>query len=450
MPRKHLKLWPTALAVIALGSWIPAQAIDLKQAYDAAAAEDATLRAARAAAEAGRERLPQALSQLRPNVSLSASGFRNHLETTAPNLQGQSSTSVDNYSSNNAAIVLKQPLYRKQLNLNYQQAQLYVNEAELTLAREVQNLAVRVSGAFFDALLTQDQLTLLESQKKATQAQLDAARKALEAGTGTRTDIDEAQARLDLTIAQELEALQNVDYTRRQLQVLTNQAVTDLPELDAKALQLRSPEPAVLGEWLDKAEQNSPEIQALKARLEAARVEVSKASAGHLPTVDAVAQWSRSSSENVTRINSTYNNKQIGIQVSVPLYSGGYVSSTVRQALAEQERAEQLLEATRRDLGVRLHKEFRGVTEGVLRIRALEQAVKSAEQALESSKKSYAAGVRTVLDTLNAEQQLMTARRDLAQARYVYLMSQVRLNALAGQADAQHIADLNAWFKPRQ
>lgn len=450
MPHQHLKQWSAVLALIMLGGGMPTHAMNLQQAYDAAAAEDATLRAARAAAEAGRERLPQALSQLRPNVSLSASGFRNHLETTAPNLLGQSSTSVDNYTSSNAAIMVKQPLYRKQLSLNYQQAQLYVEEAELTLEREVQNLAVRVAGAFFEALLTQDQLTLLESQKKATQAQLDAARKALDAGTGTRTDIDEAQARLDLTIAQELEALQNVDYTRRQLQVLTNQAVTDLPELDGKALQLRSPEPSALGDWLDKAEQRSPEIQSLKARLEAARVEVRKASAGHLPTVDAVAQWSRSSSENVTRINSTYNNKQIGIQVSVPLYSGGYVSSTVRQALAEQDRAEQLLEATRRDLGVRLHKEFRGVTEGVLRIRALEQAVRSAEQALESSKKSYAAGVRTVLDTLNAEQQLMTARRDLAQARYVYLMSHVRLNALAGQADAQHIAELNAWFRPRQ
>lgn len=450
MPQQHIKQWSAVLALLMLGGAMPTHAMNLQQAYDAAVAEDATLRAARAAAEAGRERLPQALSQLRPNVSVSASGFRNHMETTAPNLLGQSSTSVDNYTSSNAAIMVRQPLYRKQLSLNYQQAQLYVDEAELTLQREVQNLAVRVAGAFFDALLTQDQLRLLESQKKATQTQLDAARKALDAGTGTRTDIDEAQARLDLTIAQELEALQNVDYTRRQLQVLTNQAVSDLPELDAKALQLHSPEHSALGDWLDKAEQRSPEIQSLKARLEAARVEVRKASAGHLPTVDAVAQWSRSSSENVTRINSTYNNKQIGIQVSVPLYSGGYVSSTVRQALAEQDRAEQLLEATRRDLGVRLHKEFRGVTEGVLRIRALEQAVRSAEQALESSKKSYAAGVRTVLDTLNAEQQLMTARRDLAQARYIYLMSHVRLNALAGQADTQHIAELNAWFKPRQ
>jgi outer membrane protein/protease secretion system outer membrane protein len=136
------------------------------------------------------------------------------------------------------------------------------------------------------------------------------------------------------------------------------------------------------------------------------------------------------------------------LQLSVPLYSGGYVNSTVRQAVAAHERAREVLDATRRDLGVRVHREFRGMTEGVLRISALQQAVRSAEQAVLSNRKSFEAGSRTTLDVLNAEQQKTTALRDLAQARYVYLVSRLRLLSLAGEDRQASVSQVNAWLKP--
>ena len=323
-----------------------------------------------------------------------------------------------------------------------------MEDANAILEREVQNVAVRVSGAYFEALLTSEQLAVVMSQKTAYTSQLDAAKKRLAAGAGTRTDIDEAQAALDLNVAQELEARQNVDFTRRQLQTLVNQPVDALATLDAGKLVLGLPVPHRLDDWTDRAESSSPEIRSLKAQVETARFEVEKAEAGHYPTLDAVAQLSRNESDTVTSVNNRYTNKSIGLQLSVPLFAGGFVNSTIRQTLADKERAEQSLEALRRDLGVRVHREFRGVTEGVLKIRALEQAVRSTEQVALSNRRSFEAGSRTLNDTLNAEQQKAGAQRDLAQARYVYLISRVRLQALAGGPRTEVIDEINGWLKP--
>jgi outer membrane protein/protease secretion system outer membrane protein len=263
------------------------------------------------------------------------------------------------------------------------------------------------------------------------------------AGSGTRTDVDEMQARLDLNVAQLLEAHQNVDYAQQQLSVLINQPVMRLAELNVERLQLLAPNPATLAQWQALADAGSPELLALEARMQAARLQVEKSRSGHLPTLDLVAQWSISDSENVTRLDSSYNTRSVGVQLSVPLYAGGYVNSTVRQALAEQVRAEETLEAARRDLQVRIHKEFRGVTEGVLLVKALEQAVRSAEQAAISTRKSSLAGVRTQLDVLKAEAQKVESLRDLARARYGYLLSKLRLQSLAGMAGSASIDEIN-------
>lgn len=442
-------LYPLSLLTLSLlaAHSVCAQTLDLKQAYEAALTEDANLKVARAAAVSGRERLPQAWSQLLPSLSLSVSRNRNKLETAAPNLFGQASNSLDRYFSGNETLTLRQPLLRMPQLMGYRQAGFQVADTDAQLEREVQNLAVRVSGAYFEALLAKDQLVLLSAQKTATTAQLDAAKKIFAAGAGTRTDIDEAQARLDMTLAQELEASQNVAYTAAQLQILVIQPFVDLAALDTTRLLLLPPVPDSVAAWEGMATQRSPEITALKARRETARLEIEKTKAAHYPTLDAVAQWSRSDSEYTNRLNYRYDTKSIGVQLSVPLYSGGYVDSTVRQALAELEKAEQSLEAGKRDLSLRVHKEYRGVTEGILKIRALEQAARSAEQALISSKKSYAAGVRTLIDTLNAEQQKRIAERDLAQARYLYLMSKIRLLALVGDADAEKISEINSALK---
>ena len=434
-----------AMAMTASAMTVSAQssALDFKQVYQAALEQDATIRASRAAADSGRERLPQARAGLMPQVSASAGRNFNSLDTTSPNILGELGTINDRYFSDNKSVQLRQPLVNMQRWLQFEQAKSMVAETEATLDRDLQNLVVRVAGAYFEYLMSDEQLELVLAQKKMYTSLVDAAKKGLAAGSGTRTDIDDAQARLDMASAHELEARQNQDQTRRQLEVLINQPVASVAKLNVPALKLVGPVPASLDEWTSRAEKNSPEIKAMQARLEAARREVSKSQAGHLPTLDAVAQWSNSGSENITRINSRYENKSIGVQLNVPLFSGGYVNSTIRQAVAEQTRAEETLEALRRDLGVRVHKEFRGVSEGVMRVRALEQAVRSADQMMKSTQMSLKAGSRTQLDVLNAQQQYTMALRDLAQARFVYLMSKVKLASLAGDDAVASVDDVN-------
>ena len=440
------------LRSLALAGWVAWSGIamaqnnavmDLRQIYQAALAQDATIRASRAAADAGRERLPQARAGLMPSVSASVGRNNNNLDTTTPNILGIPTTTNDQYFSDNKTLQLRQPLVNMQRWLQFEQAKFVVDEVEATLDRDLQNLVVRVSGTYFEALMTDEQLELVLAQKSTYTAMLDAAKKGLAAGSGTRTDIDDAQARLDMAVAQVLEARQNQDLTRRQLQMLVNAPVGAVAKLNVSALKLEGPQPANLETWTTKAEQNSPEIKALQARLEAARKEVRKAQAGHLPTLDAVAQWSNSGSENTTRINSRFENKTLGLQLNVPIFSGGYVNSTIRQAVAEQTRAEESLEALRRDLGVRVHKEYRGVSEGVMRVRALEQAARSADQMLKSTQMSMKAGSRTQLDVLNAQQQYTMALRDLAQARYIYLLSKIKLASLAGDDASVSVNEVN-------
>lgn len=433
-----------ALAVSLAAS--AACSMTLLEAYQMALEQDATIRASRATLDAGRERLPQARAQLLPSVQANVGRSYNDLNTTSPNFLGQESTTNSTYYSFGKSVSLRQPLFSMQRYFQYEQAKDQVADAEATHQRDLQELIVRVGGAYMEALLTEDQLKLVLAQKQQYTTMVDAAKKMLKAGSGTRTDIDDAQARLDMAMASELEALQNREYTRRQLEVLVNQPVTDLVALNLAGLAALPTDLPPLDSWLEQAQTNSPELRALQARLAAADKEISKAKSGHGPVLDGVAQYSDSGNENVTRLNSRFVTKSLGVQLVVPIFQGGYVNSQVRQAVAEKTRIEEALEATRRDLNLRVHKEHRGVTEGVLKVRALEQAVRSTEQLVQSTTKSKLAGVRTTLDILNAEQQLAQAKRDLVQARYLYLMARLRLAALVGKAPLEAITEVAQAF----
>lgn len=442
----------TALSTLVLTAFHAnsAWALDFKTAYEAALQHDATILAERAAAQAAQERLPQALSQLRPSLSLSAGQNRNHLESQTANMLGQRSVSERYYDSNNAALQLRQPLYRPAILAQIKQARAQVQDADAVLDVKENDLLERVAQAYFDALLGQVQLDLASAQKTAFAAQLQSAQKGFAAGVGMRTDVDEAQARMDLAHAQVLQAQQALDLARRRLALLLGVPVAQLvqlADLDTQRFAPSAPVPTSAEQWIALAEESSPQLQALRARLRAAQAEVDKAQAGHKPTLDVVATVSRSDSDSVTSINTVYKQKYVGVQLNVPLYSGGYVSSTVRQALAEVQRMQQTLEAAQRDLSNQVYEQFSAMTEGVLRIAALEQAVRSAQQALLSSQKSLQAGARTTVDVLNAEQQLTVAQRDLAQARYGYVLAHLKLQMLAGQERMANVDAVNRWLK---
>ena len=420
------------------------QPLTLLQAWRAAQANDPTLRAAQAAAAVGRERVPQAQAQLRPSLQVSTNQIQNDSQREALDYFGKLGQTHETYVSNSTTLSLRQALYRPQFMAALRQAGHVVANAEAVLLRETQSLAVRLAGAYFDVLLARDQLALVAAQTRFLETQLDAAGKSFTRGTGTRTDVDETRARVDLNRAQQLEARQQVELTRRQLMAMLNQPFGELARLGPLRFDHADLVATGLDEWLDAAAQASPDLLAQQALLEAAREEIARTQAAHLPTLDLVAQVQDSRSENATSPQTGYRNKSFGVQLNVPLYSGGYASSAQRQALADYERQGALLEASRHVLGVRVYKEFRGATEGVARVKALEVAVQSADVALDSARKSLAAGVRTTVDVLNAEQLRVQSLRDLAQARYNMLMASVRLHALANRVDEAMMAKLGA------
>ena len=448
MRQRAIALRKPTLALALLATCGLAPAMDLLQAYDAARQNDPNILAARAAADIGRERLPQAIAQQLPNVSFSAQYGKNQLASTSPNFLGVDQTINTEYPSTSQTLTIRQPIYRGYLFAQTRQAQAQFEDAEATLAQEEQNLLARVTGSYLEALLSQEQLELVLAQRAASTTQLDIARKAFAAGAGTRTDIDEAQARLDSTLALEIEARQNMAYTLRQLEQLTGSPAGVLARLNLANFTLTDPQPADLDSWIARAERSSPQLRSLQAQLETARQEVEKASSGHEPTLDATVQWTSSASENVYNIRNSYTNASVGVQMTIPIYGGGYTSSQVRQALAQQERASQALEAGRRDLGMRVFRELRGLTENIPKVRALEKSLSSAEQLIVSNRKSFQAGTRTVIDILNAEQQRFLVLRDLAQARYVYLSARVRLLSLVGEADLGALTTINQMFGP--
>jgi protease secretion system outer membrane protein len=415
------------------------------QAYEQALQANPGLRASRAILEANRERVPLARSGLLPQAQMSFGRNQNDLDTTAENIFGQPSKTNTEYYSYNKTLSIRQPVLNVSRWLGLDQSKAQVRDAEANYQRDTGDLAVKVSGAYLDVLVAQDQWGWVQAQQKQLRAALEGATQAFQAGSGTRTDIDEARTRLDMTQASLLEAEQTLEYNRRQLATLMNVAPNPLlmlAPLDPAAwAQAQSPlQP--LEWWEERALQANPEILSLQARLEVSQREVQKARAGHAPTLDAVAQWSDTGNDNITRLNTRYVNKSYGLQLTVPLYQGGGVNAQVRQALADRLRAEEALENLKLDLSLRLHKDHRGVLQGRQKVQALEQALVSAHEMVRSNVMSRKAGVRTVLDVLNAEQQVLQVQRELSIARAQTLMAGFRLRVLAGDPPQEAIMQI--------
>lgn len=440
-------IWPDRVLAPPDATVNPDAPLTLLQAWQSARVNDPGLRAARAALAGARERVPQARAQLLPQMQLGITRSANDLTRDGLNALQQPLTIFDRYPSSNESLQLRQPFFRAQQVVGVKQAQAVQREAEAVFAGEEQSFSVRVVTSYMEILLAQDTIGLFEAQREFLLSALTAAQRGLLAGVGTRTDIDAAQARLDLNKAQLLQARQQLDFTRRQLQSWVSRPFGTLVGVDGAQLKRTALAEEPLSEWLRRSENGAPEVRRLQAQRDAMAQELNKARAGHLPTVDLVAQVQRSRSENTISPQSSFQNRSVGIQVNVPIYSGGFVNSVTRQASAELERLDESLQAMRLDIGVRVHREYRGVVEGIARVEALEAAVRSAEVALDSARKSVTAGVRTQVDVLNADQQLWQARRDLSESRYGMLAALVRLRALAGESDETLIARINAVLK---
>ena len=421
--------------------------LGLLEAYQLAMHNDANLKASRWQIVSMAERVEQAKAQTLPNISLMVSRYSNHLDRTQPNFLGIETNTQDRYYSHNQTLQLRQPLYRPTLQHGVDLARSQLVDATSLVEREKQSTAAKVVQAYFLALQAQESEALLQIQRDMALRQLDAAKKRFDSGHGVQTDIHEVIARIDLISAQLLEARQTRQTALLQLRLYTqSSSVQFVRGLDVSALNLSANDSSELDGWVNRALQNSPDLQALEARIASAKIEVSRAQAGHQPTLDLILQISKSGNESVTSTNSSYFNKQVGLQLNVPLYDGGGVQSSVRQAIADQSRAEDVLEAVRRDLEISVQREWRNMTESAQRALALQKAVESADRVVVSVSRSFEAGVRTILDVLNAQEKKQQAQRDFVDACLTHVASKLRLQILTGEMNEDRMGLADSWF----
>jgi outer membrane protein len=435
----------TALALLA--AVLPdSRAADLLQIYRQAQASDAQYAAARAAWSAGQERLPQGRSGLLPSVSASASTQHNDREirSRAPGVAASSGQ----FNSNALSLSVTQPLYRPQNLAAYEQAKVQVAQADVVLAQAAQELILRVAQAYFDVLLAQDTVAFAQAQLTAIGQQLEQAKRNFEVGTATITDTHEAQSRYDITLAAEIAARNDLEIRRRQLEQLIGRPAPGLAPL-GKRFSLRPPEPASMERWVAEAAEHNLQVRISRANLEFSSREIERNRAAHRPTLDAFASVSESGSGSGVQggAGSDTSSRVVGLQLAIPLYQGGLTSSRVREAIANEERARQELESARRAAELAARQGFLGVTSGLAQVKALEAALVSSQSSLASTRLGQEVGVRTQVDVLNAQQQLSQTRRDLAQAKYGYILALLRLKAAVGQLTEQDLAEINAWLE---
>jgi outer membrane protein len=421
-------------------------AVDLISIYREAQVQDATYAAAKAQYIGAQEKLPQARALLLPSINFGAGSHYNDVNTDYPNNPGISSGRADFYDYN-YGINLTQPLYRPQNEAIYQEARVQVRQAGTQLSAASQDLMTRVAQSYFDVLLARFNLSTIRSQKTAVAEQLEQAKRNFIVGTATITDSRDAQARYDLIVAQELVAENDLEVKNRALELIVGKPVGRLAGLRTP-VNLSAPEPADMDAWVEQAYRSSLQVAFAQQSLEIAAQEVRKADAGHYPTLDAVGSLTDNyASNSAIGIRSDVKALVVGVQLNVPLYQGGGISSRVREAVAGQERARQDLEAARRAVAQQTRQAFLGVTSGLGQITALRQAVGSTQLQLESTKLGQEVGVRTAVDVLNAEQQLTIAQRDLAQAVYNTILNQFKLKAAVGKLAEADLADVNALLR---
>ncbi|MHB1427863.1 MAG: TolC family outer membrane protein [Rhodocyclaceae bacterium] len=432
------------IALTFAGSALSAQSADLLQAYRDATAYDAQFAAARAARAAGLEKLPQGRAGLLPTLGLSANTTWNDVESTA---RSTGVTTGRDYNSNGWSVALSQPLFRWQNWVGFKQSELAVALAEMQFAQAGQDLILRVSQAYFDVLLAQETLATAQAQKTAFAEQLEAAKRNFEVGTATITDTHEAQARHDLAVATEIAAENDLAVKRQALRTLTGKEADTLKGL-RPGVQIGAPQPADIGQWVSSAEAGNLGVQIAQTSLDVSGREIEKQRAGHYPTLDLVATHGKTgsgfSSSSLTGGGVDTKSSTIGLQLAVPLFAGGAVSSKEREAAALSEKARADLDNARRQASLGAKQAYLGVNAGLAQVRALEAGVASSRLAVESNKLGYEVGVRINIDVLNAQSQLFDTQQKLAKARLDTLIAQLRLKAAAGTLAEADLAAINA------
>lgn len=384
-----------------------------------------------------------ARSLLLPKVVLGAGIAKNQTESTVSDAHSRY-----HYDNSNTSVTLSMPLFRKYNWAQFQQSKIQVQLADSQLASAANDLFVKICKAYFDVLLSRDRLLFIRAQKSSILVQKATATQKYQYGSGTRIDIDDVAAREQGVMADEIEAvglLKSQEAALASLAGVPASMVKPLQSIDAARLT-RQP----LAYWQAQSLAANHDLAGISQQIAIAVQEIEKARAGHYPSLDFVASSSKAKNDNIYNVsnksNNVYHARSIGLQLNVPLFSGGGVDAGVRQALAKKEQAEHLYEAARNDVQLRVATVYQDIETGTERILALDMAEQAAVQTVRSNQKGIEAGAKTTSDVLQAEELLYKARLDRAAARYNLALAVIQLKLLAGTLTEDDFAYVEGMF----
>jgi outer membrane protein len=432
-----MRLLPLTLSLVAVLTGT-AQAQSLVQLFEAAKGYDASYKAAQSQYQANLAKAEQAKALLRPTAGLGAT-------VSESDFNNLTSTNVDaRYGTRTATLSASHPLFRPANSAGYQQGMKQVGLAQAQLKAAEQELIVRLSQAYFDVLTAQESLAFVKAQKAAVSEQLAAAKRNFEVGTSTITDTREAQARFDLVTAQEIAAENDLRVKNLALDQSVGTPNTQPVPLKSGA-NLSAAVTGNADTWAQQAIELSPSVEQARIGLEVAQLEIEKAKAGHMPTLDLTASYgaTRYRNGNLTaRIDN--NTATLGLAFNLPLYAGSATQNRIQETVSLEEKARNDLEGAQRTVAQATRTAFFGVQSGLGQVKALEAAEASSQSALDANKLGYQVGVRINIDVLNSQSQLFQTKRDLAKARYDVLLGQLKLRQAAGVLKIDDVQSMTA------
>lgn len=436
----RFRLFLLVVLLLPTGACLAEEGLRLARTVELALQNDNAWAAARQRFLATQEAYPIARSSLLPSVVASGAYGRTNRDVTQ--VGGASADAT--YTQDSARLQVRQPLVNLERVYQVRIAQREVTLGEFELQLAHQDLIRRTVSAYFNLLLSQEQVALSDSQIDAIGVQKHQAEKLREGGVATLTDVHEAQARLDRAKADRIAAGNALEISRRELNKIVGQPVETVVEL-AEDAPLLPPDPNDLNVWVSEAIDNAIEVRARDVLTERASLNLERTRSQHLPTLDAVAGYTRSSNtdEGFTKDERA----QIGVELNVPLYLGGRISAQSREAVALRDQATEELLLARRQAELEAGTAFSELTNALARISALEQAVRSGEVALVAAERSFSVAYRTFVDVLNAEQLLFASRFDLLRARFDYVQALVRLSAAVGALDDHVVERIDLWLQ---
>lgn len=414
---------------------------DLLQIYELALQNDPVLKQSLSKQNAVNEIKSQSIARLLPTISATGHSSRDWLHNKkAGGFDFRGPQVNQEFWNHTFNVNFIQPVFHYDHWVQLSQSENQIAQAEANFWSEQQNLMVKISEAYFNVLSAQDTLEFAFAEKTAIGRQLDQANQRFEVGLIAITDVHEAQAAFDLARANEIDAENNFDNQKEALREIIGEYEAELDQL-GQQLNLQGPEPTEISAWKESALNNNFSIIAALNQAEVARKKIELETSGHMPYLDIVGSYGVS--DNTSTFGFRGDTQSIGVEITVPLFEGGAVSSRVRQARHEYDAAREKLTETQRAVTRQVKDAYRGVMSSISRVEALQAAVTSAESALEASEMGLEVGTRTMVDVLAEQRNLYRAKKDYARTRYDYLINSLKLKQASSYLSRVDLESIN-------